>query len=187
MPRGCREILKGLKKADVRVVSGVSDTYIGPIMESVRKDSFFRAVPVCCEEESVAVARPKKSVVVIEGDGGLIMEMETLISVGAKAPPNLLVITFYNNCYVSAGGQALPADMINLEDFAKAARFPQTATVDTPDGFEAALDGMLDSGKLGFINLLTASEPGEDPGGDIRPRPLENRANFKRWISENCP
>ena len=152
MPRGCREILKGLKKADVRVVSGVSDTYIGPIMESVRKDSFFRAVPVCCEEESVAVARPKKSVVVIEGDGGLIMEMETLISVGAKA-----------------------------------ARFPQTATVDTPDGFEAALDGMLDSGKLGFINLLTASEPGEDPGGDIHPRPLENRANFKRWISENCP
>jgi thiamine pyrophosphate-dependent acetolactate synthase large subunit-like protein len=135
----------------------------------------------------MAVAQPKKQVIVMEGDGGLLMKMESLITAAAKAPPNLLVLTYFNGAYVATGGQPLPAAKgIDLEDFAKAARFPQTATVDSPDAFEAALDRMLDSGKLGYINLLTAPDTKADFKGDARPRPLDMRTDFTRWIKENC-
>ena len=56
LSRGCREIIKGLKEADVRVVSSVTDTLIGPLIEAVGRDPFFSAVPACSEEEAVAVA-----------------------------------------------------------------------------------------------------------------------------------
>ncbi len=135
----------------------------------------------------MAVAQPEKSVIAMEGDGGLMMKMETLITAGAKAPPNLLILTFFNKTYDASGGQPLPTDQIDLEDFAKAARFPQTATVDSPKAFETALDRMLDSGKLGFINLLTAPDSREIFKGDPRPRPLEMRTDFTRWIQKNCP
>jgi phosphonopyruvate decarboxylase len=143
----------------------------------------------------IAVAQPDKSVIVMEGDGGLMMKMESLITVGAKAPPNLLVITFNNKFYVTGGGQPLPTDKIDLESFAQAALFPQTATVDSPDAFDAVLDRMLDSGKLGYINLLVARDPEKDlPGskkdllqGDGIPRPEEMRTDLVRWIRENCP
>lgn len=136
----------------------------------------------------MAVARPEKSVIAMEGDGGLLMKMEALVTAAAQAPPNLLVLVFSNKMYCATGGQPLPAAKgVNLEDFAKAAKFPQTATVDSPDAFEAALDRMLDSGRLGFINLLTAPDSKEHWKSDLRPRPLENRTDFTRWVRENCP
>lgn len=56
LPKGCREIIRGLKAADVRVVSGVTDTYIGPLLVAVTEDPFFSSVPACGEEEAVAIA-----------------------------------------------------------------------------------------------------------------------------------
>ncbi len=135
----------------------------------------------------MAVARPDKSVIVLEGDGGLLMKLETLVTAAAKAPPNLLVVTFFNGWYITGGRQPLPAPEVNLEDFARAARFPQTATADTLDGFDAALDRMLESGRLGYINLRVKRETPEQVEnlGVQPPRPLEMRANFTRWIQEN--
>jgi thiamine pyrophosphate-dependent acetolactate synthase large subunit-like protein len=131
----------------------------------------------------MAVARPDKSVVVMEGDGGLLMKLESLVTAAAKAPPNLLVLTFNNGAYVATGGQPLPAAKgVDLEDFAQAAKFPQTATVDSPAAFDAALDRMLDSGKLGFINLLTAPDSAQIRRADRRPRPLDMRTDFTRWV-----
>ncbi len=140
----------------------------------------------------MAMALPNQSVIVMEGDGGLLMKLESLVTVGAKAPPNLLVLTFFNNWYVTGGGQPLPSSELNLEDFARAARFPQTSTVSSPEAFEIALDQMLDSGNLGYINLQVAHDVETDVHGSAEqeklvPSALKMRNNFARWIQENCP
>ena len=140
----------------------------------------------------MAMALPNQSVIVMEGDGGLLMKLESLVTVGAKAPPNLLVLTFFNNWYVTGGGQPLPSSELNLEDFAKAARFPQTRTVSSPEAFEIALDQMLDSGNLGYINLQVAKDVETDVHGSAEqeklvPSVLKMRTNFARWIQEHCP
>ena len=56
LPKGCREIIRGLKAADVRILSSVTDTYIGPLIAAVAKDRFFESVRCCSEEETIAVA-----------------------------------------------------------------------------------------------------------------------------------
>ena len=135
----------------------------------------------------MAMAQPGQSVIVMEGDGGLLMKLESLVTVGAKAPPNLLVLTFFNNRYVTGGGQPLLSGALNLEDFVKAARFPQTATVDSPEAFDAALDRMLDSGSLGYINVRVAHDAESDVHGSVEhenqiPPTLKMRTDFTRWI-----
>ena len=139
----------------------------------------------------MAMAQPGQSVIVMEGDGGLLMKLESLVTVGAKAPPNLLVLTFFNNWYVTGGGQPLPSGALNLEDFAKAARFPQTATVDSPEAFDAALDRMLDSGSLGYINVRVAHDTESDVHGSVEhenqvPPTFKMRTAFTRWMQEQC-
>ena len=60
--------------------------------------------------------------------------------------------------------------------------------METLDGFDAALDRMLDSGRLGYINLRLKRETPEqvESLGVSPPHPLEMRTNFSRWIQENC-
>ncbi len=56
LSKGCREIIRGLKAAEVRVLSSVTDTYIGPLIAAVAADRYFESVRCCSEEEAVAVA-----------------------------------------------------------------------------------------------------------------------------------
>lgn len=56
LTQGHRSVIKGLKRAEVRVVSSVTDTNIGPLITAIGKDPFFDAVPACSEEEAVTIA-----------------------------------------------------------------------------------------------------------------------------------
>ena len=56
LPKGCHNVIKGLKSADVRVLAMVTDTNIAPMIAEVSNDPFFNSVRCCSEEEAVAVA-----------------------------------------------------------------------------------------------------------------------------------
>jgi thiamine pyrophosphate-dependent acetolactate synthase large subunit-like protein len=51
----------------------------------------------------VALAYPDREVVVIEGDGGLLMGLTSLASVAHRQPPNLLLICMDNGVYEAGG------------------------------------------------------------------------------------
>ena len=76
------------------------------------EDAMGLALPLAL---GLAVARPDRRVVVVEGDGGLLMHMGGLITVGAAAPENLTVLLIQNGVHAASGGQ----DLTNAElDFA---------------------------------------------------------------------
>jgi len=52
---GIGQIVAGLEAAQVSLVASVPDTWIGRLMEGVRRSSRLRAVDVAREEEAVAV------------------------------------------------------------------------------------------------------------------------------------
>jgi thiamine pyrophosphate-dependent acetolactate synthase large subunit-like protein len=66
----------------------------------------------------LALARPERKVIVFKGDGGLLMSLGSLATLGEYGPPNLLVLLLENRRYEMTGGQALPARV----DFAALAR-----------------------------------------------------------------
>ncbi len=88
----------------------------------------------------LALGRPLEAgkVVVIEGDGGLLMGLSALATVGHLQPPNLVIVVLDNGTYASTGGQPTAAA---TTDFVMLAEACGLVAWDTGDeaGFRAAL------------------------------------------------
>lgn len=57
----------------------------------------------------LALARPDRRVIVVNGDGSMLMNLGSLVTIAAEAPSNLTVILGDNGCYEVTGGQPTPA------------------------------------------------------------------------------
>jgi len=57
----------------------------------------------------LALAQPERRVIVLSGDGSLMMNLGTLITMGAQAPANLIVFVLVNGVYEVTGAQPTPA------------------------------------------------------------------------------
>jgi thiamine pyrophosphate-dependent acetolactate synthase large subunit-like protein len=57
----------------------------------------------------IAMAQPERRVIVLNGDGCLLMNLGCLITITAQAPPNYLLITFDNSVYEVTGQQLTAA------------------------------------------------------------------------------
>ncbi len=89
----------------------------------------------------LALARPDRRVVALDGDGSLLMNLGSLATIAACAPPNLLVLVLDNGRYGTTGGQ--PTATAGGADLAKAARamgIRQTGTVRDAGELQQALD-----------------------------------------------
>ncbi|MBI2848641.1 MAG: thiamine pyrophosphate-binding protein [Chloroflexi bacterium] len=68
----------------------------------------------------LALALPHRRVVVIDGDGGLLLNLGVLATLGNLRPPNLKVVIMDNECYESIG--AMPTATAGRTDLAAMAR-----------------------------------------------------------------
>jgi sulfopyruvate decarboxylase subunit beta len=74
------------------------------------------AAPMCL---GLALARPERRVVALEGDGSLLMGLPVLTTMARYAPPNLTVIVFDNGQYLTTGrGEVLTATRASRADLA---------------------------------------------------------------------
>ncbi|REE99930.1 phosphonopyruvate decarboxylase [Thermomonospora umbrina] len=71
----------------------------------------------------VALARPERTVVVLDGDGAALMHLGALSTVGAQGPPNLIHVVLDNGAHESTGGQPTTSATTRLEDVADAAGY----------------------------------------------------------------
>jgi phosphonopyruvate decarboxylase len=68
----------------------------------------------------LALARPDRRVIVCNGDGSMLMNLGTLASITAAAPPNLHLLVLDNGVYEVTGAQPTPG--VGRVDFAAIAR-----------------------------------------------------------------
>ena len=78
----------------------------------------------------LALARPERRVLVITGDGELLMGLGSLATIAVQRPPNLAIVVFDNERYGETGMQAThTAHGVDLAAVAQACGFPVTGTV----------------------------------------------------------
>lgn len=88
--------------------------------------------------------RSGKRVVILDGDGSVLMHMGTLATIGHYAPPNILHFVLDNNAHDSVGGSKTVSDTVNFELLAKAVGYKRTASVDTRSSLENELGKLQD-------------------------------------------
>jgi len=88
----------------------------------------------------VALAQPKRRVVVITGDGELLAGIGSLATIGVEKPKNLAIVVIDNQAYGATGNQLThTAGGVDLVGIAAASGFPSTALITDMAGVEAAI------------------------------------------------
>lgn len=89
----------------------------------------------------LAMAQPSRRIVVLDGDGSLLMNLGSLATIAAVAPPNLVVIVWDNELYGTTGGQpTATAAGADLERVARALGINNAVTVRASETFDAAVE-----------------------------------------------
>jgi sulfopyruvate decarboxylase subunit beta len=118
------------------------------------EDAMGLALPLAL---GLAVAQPARPVIVVEGDGALLMHMGTLVTIGAVAPDNLTVLLIQNGVHAASGGQALTNASLDLAALARASGISRATNVTTPQAFASALSS--GSPSRGAQMLVLSTEP----------------------------
>jgi thiamine pyrophosphate-dependent acetolactate synthase large subunit-like protein len=93
----------------------------------------------------VALAQPKLPVVVITGDGEMLMGMGSLATVGLQKPTNLTIVVLDNEVYGETGGQAShTATTVDLVSVARACGISDARAIATMADVEAFAPVMQD-------------------------------------------
>ena len=138
-------------------------------------DSMSAAIPLAL---GIALTRPDRHVVALEGDGSLLMSPNVLATVAAARPSNLTSILWVNGHYESSGGQALPAAPVDWPALARASGIAHVATVDSPAEMAPALAAARKAAAPAVLVVYIAFDPAEE----IPPyseKPEEIRARFR--------
>jgi len=90
-----------------------------------------------------ALGRPDKRVIVLDGDGSLLMNLGALVTIGAAAPKNLVHFLCRNGTYEANGSHPIPQPDVDFAGLAQAAGYAQCVEFSELAGFEAALPTLL--------------------------------------------
>lgn len=71
----------------------------------------------------LALSQPNKKIVILDGDGNILMNLGSLATIGNLAPKNLIHIVLDNECHDSTGGQPTVSNTTKLEKTAEAAGY----------------------------------------------------------------
>jgi thiamine pyrophosphate-dependent acetolactate synthase large subunit-like protein len=130
----------------------------------------------------LALARPERRVLVLEGDGGVLMSLGAIASAAEQAPPNLKHFVFTNRSFGATGNQPLPN--ANQLDFAAAARAlgAPSSHARTLEEFRAVAASALATPGYVVVSVETDQGSLRDfvPGEMRVVLPLEQRARFLR-------
>lgn len=132
----------------------------------------------------LAMHLPKEHIVVLDGDGSVLMNLGTLATMARYRPRNLTHIIFDNGSLLSTGGfdSHTTSGITNLEAIAKGAGLERVSAVDTIMDFGEAVIDAFKGDDLSVIVAKVAAVGPNHYGMDLQLP--ENAFRFKRFIGE---
>lgn len=110
----------------------------------------------------LALSQPEKRVLVVTGDGELLMNLGALATVAVTSPPNLAVVCVDNGHYGETGGQKSHTSLgVDLETIAAGAGIRATRTVSAESEIAPASKLIRESNAPVFVVLRV--RPGDPP------------------------
>lgn len=132
----------------------------------------------------LALAQPDRRVIVCNGDGSMLMNLGSLVTIVGAGATNVIVLVFQNGVYEVTGSQPMPAEA----DFAMIARgagFQSVFEFSNSEDWAARVDAVLSAPGPVFGVLRVA--PDEGIPGPKSPGPAGERARqLKAQLSDRA-
>jgi thiamine pyrophosphate-dependent acetolactate synthase large subunit-like protein len=131
----------------------------------------------------VALSRPGASVVVLDGDGNLLMGMGVLPMVGAWQPERFLHFVLDNGTYGSTGAQPTVAGAVDFAAAARSSGYRRAVSIDTADALRETVQAWAGEQGPSLVHVrVSAEEPGASPR--VEPEPPEVARRFAARVRE---
>jgi sulfopyruvate decarboxylase subunit beta len=130
----------------------------------------------------IALSRPERRVIVLDGDGSVLMNLGGLTTLARYRPKNLVHVIFDNESLLSVGGfPTATSTGTDLAAIASAAGIPRATTVKTIDAFVRVFDEAL---SVAEISTIVAKVDAVGPSAFVTDLGLlENRFQFQRYLA----
>ncbi|MEO6877885.1 MAG: thiamine pyrophosphate-dependent enzyme [Gemmatimonadaceae bacterium] len=123
----------------------------------------------------LALAQPNRRVIVANGDGSMLMNLGSLVSIAAAGAPNMVVVLFDNGVYEVTGAQLTAGSRgVDFGAIAKGAGFTSVFQFDTLSAWRRDIHKTLNAAGPGFVWLSV--EPVSGIPGPRSPGPARDRA-----------
>ena len=104
----------------------------------------------------LALARPDRRVLVLDGDGSLLMQLGSLATVAGAAPRNFVHFLFKNGVYHTSGSQGIPGGLtVDFVTMAKGAGYRLACAIDDLEDFRQRFPALLAAEGPVFVELHT--------------------------------
>ncbi len=128
----------------------------------------------------VALNKPNKKVIVLDGDGNVLMGMGTLATVAALKPKNFVHVVLDNEVYGTTGNQPTISNVVRLEQVAKAAGYVNVERAIEREDIVYEFKDMLKKDGPSML-LVKVTEQAED-AGRVMIEPSDMTQRFKKAI-----
>ena len=131
----------------------------------------------------LALARPERRVLVVTGDGELLMNVGTLATVAVMNPPNLAIVCVDNGRYGETGWQRSHTSLgVDLEQMAIGAGIRTTRLVTRPEQIPEASRLVREGNGASFV--LMRVKPTESPPHKRDLDPATERIRFRAALPD---
>jgi len=129
----------------------------------------------------LALCLPEQRVIVIDGDGSLLMNLGSLSTMARYRPKKLVHVVFDNESLLSVGGFPTATSAgTDLEGIARASGIPRVATVHSVENFKVTVTNAMHGSEL---TTIIAKVEAKGPAAYVTDLSLvENRFQFRRHI-----
>lgn len=109
----------------------------------------------------IALARPQRMVICLNGDGSMLMTLGTLVTAVQAAARNFFLFVIQNDIYEITGNQPIPgAGKVDFAALARGAGFSRTYSFDDASSYVASLPEVLSG--AGPVLVVVKVEPGSE-------------------------
>ncbi|MCC5793877.1 MAG: phosphonopyruvate decarboxylase [Chromatiales bacterium] len=127
----------------------------------------------------LALARPDRRVIVLDGDGAALMRLGAQTTLGQQQPANLAHLLLDNGVHESTGGQATVSPLVDFCAIAAAAGYPSVAREADPQRVAARLRARVPG--LSFMHVPIHPGVPEKLPRPSRP-PSEQASRLRAWL-----
>jgi phosphonopyruvate decarboxylase len=130
----------------------------------------------------LALGAPNEKVVVLDGDGSLLMNLSALVTIANAAPRNLIHFVINNGIYEVNGKFPIPGNRtVSFGGLAREAGYPKTYEFSVLEEFESKVEEILSAEGPVFVCLK--AEVGEEyPQDYVTIHSAESRQTFREAL-----
>ena len=132
----------------------------------------------------VALKKPDEKIWCVDGDGGALMHLGAMATIGSCAPENLVHIVINNEAHESVGGQPTAAGKIDLCKIAEGCGYQNVVCIEDPEALMRELEKAKKENGLRFIEIKSAIGSRSDLGRPTTTT-IENKEAFIHHLNEH--